>query len=394
MKKDWKYILYIGAAFGIFILLKLSSPTKYDWTITYSHRDKNPYGAFALSELLPSVFQGQEIHHSYLTMYEIKDSLKKNDNVLIVSSSFSADKEDTDVLLKHVDQGGTALISAQYFWGHFSDTLDIATYDYFFKGEDILSRKDTAALRFAAFKMDTTTEYFYRRDNIHNYFNRFDSTRTTVIAKNDRDMPVTIRVKWGKGSFILNCTPLTFTNIYLLSRDNHEFITTTLSWLERSPVRWTEYYHVGRMESQTPLRFILSNESLKWAYYITIVTILIFIGFEMKRKQRIIPVIAPLENTTLEFVGTIGNLYYQSAEHKNIAEKKIQFLMDQIRTKYWLNTNLLDEPFINALARKSGRAEDDIRALINSILAIQGKDKISSEELIDINKKIEKFNGK
>ncbi len=394
MKKDWKYILYIGAAFGIFVLLKLASPKTYDWTITYSHVDKNPYGAFALGELLPSIFQGQEIHHSNLTMYEIKDSLKEKDNVLIVSSSFSADKEDSDVLLNHVSEGGTVLISAQYFWGHFSDTLDVATYDYFFKGEDVLGRKDTATLRFAGLKMDTTTEYYYRRDNIHNYFNRFDSTRTTVVAKNDRNLPVTIRVRWGKGSFILNSTPLIFTNIYLLSRDNHEFITTTLSCLDRSPVQWTEYYHLGRMESRTPLRFILSNESLRWAYYITIVSILIFIVFEMKRKQRIIPVITPLLNTTLEFVGTIGNLYYQSAEHKNIAEKKIHFLMDQIRTKYWLNTNVLDESFIIALARKAGKGEDDVRTLVKSIAAIQAKDRISSEELIDINKKIEKFNSK
>ncbi len=111
----------------------------------------------------------------------------------------------------------------------------------------------------------------------------------------------------------------------------------------------------------------------------------------MKRKQRIIPVITPLLNTTLEFVGTIGNLYYQSAEHKNIAEKKIHFLMDQIRSKYWLNTNALDESFIVALARKTGKGEDDVRTLVKSIAAIQAKDRISSEELIDINKKIEKF---
>src|SRR5688572_8349383 len=158
MKKDWKYFLYIGAAFGIFILLKLASPKKYDWTITYSHVDKNPYGAFALSELLPSIFSGQKINHSYLTLYEINDSLKKNDNVLIVSNGFSADKADTNVLLKHVGEGATVLISAQYFWGHFSDTLDVSTYDYFFTGQDILGKKDTAALRFAASKMDTTTE--------------------------------------------------------------------------------------------------------------------------------------------------------------------------------------------------------------------------------------------
>jgi len=393
MRRDWKYFLYIGAALGIFVILKLTSPKTYDWTITYSHLDKNPYGAFALSELLPSIFKEQEIHRSYLTMYEIKDSLKSEDNVLIVATGFSADKEDTDVLLKHVDGGGTVLISAQNFWGHFADTVDVATYDYFFKGGDVFGRRDTAALKFAGLKMDTTAEYFYRRDNIHNYFSRFDSTRTTVVAKNDRDLPVTIRVRWGKGSFILNCTPLIFSNIYLLSRNNHEFVATTLSYLRPAPVQWTQYYHVGRMESSTPLRFILSNESLRWAYYITIVAILIFIVFEMKRKQRIIPVITPLTNTTLEFVGTIGNLYYQSAEHKNIAEKKIHFLMDQIRTRYWLNTSTLDESFIVTLTRKSGKHEEDVRALVKTIESIQSKDKISSAELIDFNGKIEKFNS-
>lgn len=394
MRRDWKYFLYIGAAVGIFVILKLISPKKYDWTITFSHLDKNPYGAFALSELLPSIFEEHEIHRSYLTMYEIQDSLKNNDNVLIIATGFSADKEDTNVLLKHVGDGGTVLISAQNFWGHFSDTVGVSTYDYFFKagGGNIMGRRDTAVLKFSAVKMDTTSQYYYRRDNIHNYFSQFDSIRTTVIAKNDRDLPVTIRVKWGKGQFILNCTPLIFTNIYLLSRNNHEFVANTISYLPPAPVQWTQYYHVGRMESGTPLRFILSNESLRWAYYITIGSILIFIVFEMKRKQRIIPVITPLANTTLEFVGTIGNLYYQSAEHKNIAEKKIHFLMDQIRTKYWLSTNTLDESFILSLSRKSGRPEEDVRALVNAIKAIQSRDKISSAELIDFNRKIEKFN--
>jgi hypothetical protein len=167
-----------------------------------------------------------------------------------------------------------------------------------------------------------------------------------------------------------------------------------LSYLPQAPVQWTEYYHLGRMESSTPLRFILSNESLKWAYYVTIFSILVFIAFEMKRKQRIIPVVTPLANTTLEFVGTIGNLYYQNAEHKSIAEKKIQFLLDQIRSKFWLNTNTLDDAFILALARKSAKPEEDVRSLIESIISIQSKAKISSDELIDLNKKIEKFNSR
>jgi hypothetical protein len=392
MRKDWKYILYISAAFGLFVMVKLLSPRQHNWAITYSYTDKDPYGGYALNRLLGSVFPKENIHHSFKTLYELSDSIAPNSNILILSSGFEGGKEDSDFLLKHVAHGGKALISSQYFLGHFADTLGIGTYDYFFKTGEFDIRKDTATLRFVSSATDTVREYFYRRDNIHNYFNRFDSTRTSVIAKNDRGMPVTIRVHWGKGDFILNSTPLVFTNIYLLSSDNHRFVSTTLSYLSNAPVKWTEYYHVGRMEVGTPLRFILTNTPLRWAYYITLIALLLYMAFEMKRKQRIIPVIKPLANTTIEFIQTIGNLYFQSAGHKSIAEKRIHFLLDHIRSQHWMSFTKLDESFVQTLARKTGKPEEDIRKLVMSMNSIQSKTKISADELIEFNQKIEKFN--
>jgi hypothetical protein len=112
MKKDWKYVLYISLAVGLFVIVKLSGPKQYNWSVTYAHDDKNPYGAFALSELLPGLFDGKRISHSYKTLYEIKDSLGSSDNIVIVASNFSADKEDTKVILQHLERGGSAFISA------------------------------------------------------------------------------------------------------------------------------------------------------------------------------------------------------------------------------------------------------------------------------------------
>ena len=392
MRKDWKYILYISLAFGLFVIVKLFSPKKYDWTMTFAYDDKNPYGAYAFSNLLPELFPGRGISHSYKTLYEIKDSLAGLENILIISSNFSADKEDSETLLHHVEKGGSVFISAEYFWGHFSDTLSLRTYDYFFKSGDVFGKRDTSYLKFSNAQIDTADEFHYRRDNIHNYFSQFDTTSTTVIAKNDYGYPVTIRMKIGKGNLILNSTPLIFSNIYLLSSNNHSFVSKTLSYLPLQNVVWTEYYHLGRMEATTPLRFILTNEPLRWAYYITIISILLFMLFEMKRKQRIIPIVSPLANTTLEFVGTIGNLYYQSGEHKNIAEKKIHFFLDQLRSKYWLNTTHLDETFVSIASRKTGRNEEEVRLLINVINSIRSKEKISESELIDLNTRMEKFN--
>ena len=112
----------------------------------------------------------------------------------------------------------------------------------------------------------------------------------------------------------------------------------------------------------------------------------------MKRKQRIIPIVKPLGNTTLEFVSTIGNLYYQSGEHKNIAEKKIHFFMDRLRSKYWLNTAHLDDAFVVMASKKAGRNEEEVRDLVKVINSIRAKEKITEDELIDLNNRIEKFN--
>jgi hypothetical protein len=394
MRKDWKYILYISLAFGLYAVVILLSPKQYDWTITFGHGDKNPYGAYALNQLLPTVFPGKRISHSYKTLYEIKDSLAEKQSIIIISGNFSAGKEDTNALLKHIEQGGSAFISAQHFWGHFSDTLNLTTDDYFFKTGQVYGNRDSAALKFANVKLDTLSSYYYRRDNIHNYFDSFDSVRSTVVAENDYQNPVTIRMKIGRGNLILNSTPLVFSNIYLLSSSNHEFVSKTLSYLPNEALTWTEFYHLGRRELSTPLRFILRNESLRWAYYLTIASVLLFMIFEMKRRQRIIPIITPLANTTLEFVSTIGNLYYQRGDHKNMAEKKILFFMDRLRSTYWLNTTQIDEAFVKTLARKSGKSEEETRSLFSMIADIRSKESISAQELLELNGKIEKFTSR
>jgi len=392
MKKDWKYLLYLSVAIGLFITVKLLSPRQHNWTITYAHDDRNPYGGYALNEVLPSLFEKHTIRHSYQTLYEIKDSLKLAGSILIVCTDFKGHREDAHALLKHVEVGGSAFISAEEFWGDFADTLKLATVDHLFKnGTTVFAQEDTTSIHFINTSLDTSAHYYFSRGNIRNYFNEFDTTRTTVLAVNEDGKPVTIRVKWGQGNLILNSTPLAFTNIYLLSRNNHEYISTMLSCLPEDDVEWTEYYQLGRMESGTPLRFILSDESLRWAYYILVLSLLAFMIFEMKRKQRIIPVLPSLTNTSLEFIGTIGNLYYQNGDHKNAALKKINFLFDHIRAKFWLSTTRLNDDFVQALSAKSGIAINEVTELVATILRVQSKAQISGDELIDLNEKLEKF---
>lgn len=393
MKKDWKYITYLGILGALLLVLMLSKSKQYDWTVTFHHQDKNPYGAYAFSQLFPTL-TNHSITNSYQPLYELKDTLQANENIFILSSTFSPGKLDTEVLLNHIENGGYAFISANNFYGRLADTLGITVSDSFFQGENAFIQGDSAKIHFVNPALDSTEQFYYKRGNAHNYFSYIDSVEATVISRNDFGQPVAVRIARGKGALILNCTPMAFTNIHLLDSINHQFASASLSYLPKQKTHWTEFYHLGRMEAATPLRFILRTEPLRWAYYLTIISILLFMIFESKRKQRIIPIITPLANTTLEFVGTIGNLYYQRSDHKNIAEKKIQFFMEQVYSQFHINAKITAEEFIMPLARKSGASEQTVRNLVKTINQISEKEKISTSELTHLNELIEKFHQK
>jgi hypothetical protein len=393
MKKDRKYVFILASLMIFFVLFQLFGPRALDWTPTYYYKDKNPFGAFVLSDLLPSVFPNKKITKNNLTIYELQDSIRAGENFVSVSDRFNPDDEAVKVLLGKIENGACAFISAYYFYGKFLDTLDINTTDLFLsKKAQITQASDTTDLTFAFGRRNK--DYFYKLENVSFFFD-MDSLKAQsyIIATNAWSKPVTVRIPWGKGYFILNTTPLAFTNNYLLDGDNHQFASRTLSYLPIANTWWTSYYQVGRLEAQSPLRFILKTEALRWAYYIAAASLLLFIFFEAKRKQRIIPIVKPLSNTTLEFVQTIGNMYWQARDYRGVAEKKINFFMDQIRSKYYLASESGDR-LVELLAKKTGNTVDETQKLFSLIKVVQSAKSISAEMLVDLNTQMKKFNHK
>ncbi|MBX2899507.1 MAG: DUF4350 domain-containing protein [Cyclobacteriaceae bacterium] len=390
--KDWKYIAYLVILAVLLIALMLSKTKQYDWRVTFYHDDKIPYGAYAFDQLMPQIV-GNPVQHSFKTVYELKDSLTETHNALFVCTTFSPGKEDTDALLTFVHKGGQAFIAANYFYGPFADTLGLRTRDSFFQN-GIFNRRDTTYLHFVNSKSDTTLRFAYKQGNVHNYLFKADSVKAMVINRNEYNQPVAVRFNWGKGSVVVSCAPMAFTNYHLLDNNNYKLAEGLLTYLPPQPTIWFQYYHLGRLEAGTPLRFVLLNDNLRWAYYLSIVALLLFMVFEAKRKQRIIPIVKPLHNTTLEFVGTIGNLYFEKGDHKNIAEKKIQFFLEHVRTAYFMNTHQRDDRFIDQLARKAGVADKTVRSLVHAINRVLEQPKISAQQLTILNQLIEDFYNK
>jgi hypothetical protein len=397
-KRELKYVLILAGVFLLYVTMEVFGPKPIDWSITFHHKDKIPFGNYLLNERLQDIIGNYPVTHSYRTLAEISSEVSEGDtttNHLILCQNLAFDKYDLNALLARVASGESAFISANHLWGKLADTLGVYTQDNLriisSASEEILN--DTLWLHFDKKLFSGEKKIPYLRTHVTQHLVMEDSIPHPyqVVAWNELHLPVTVYIPWGKGKIILNSTPQAFTNFYLLETPNDRFISGSLSLLGEGPLLWSEYYQMGRMEASTPLRFILRNESLRWAYYLSLVSLLVFIVFEVKRKQRIIPVVKPLENHSLQFVKTIGQLFLNRQKHKNLAGKKIQYFLERIRAKYYIKTDKIDAEFFRQLSRKSGKSKESIELLFRMIDRIQSARKVNEVQLLTLSKAIDDF---
>ena len=384
-RSNIKFIIPLILTLIILTIIKIVEPEEVDWTKSFAKKDKIPYGGYIIYDISPELFPGNDVTLKELPIYNIlKDNYYVNTNYIFINSYFSPDRLDTEYLLSYAADGNDIFISAFGIYGDLADSLKIKTYDEFFS-------EDSAELKFTLPEVKSEKGYSYFKGNFKNYFSEFDTALVQVLGKNESGNTNFIRIKYGEGNFFLNTVPLAFTNYHLLNSKHNEYVYKALSHLPVQQTFWDDYYKDGNKYTASSLKFIMSQQSLKWAYFIILVSVVLFIFFYGRRRQRIIPVIPPLTNTTVEFIETVGNLYYQQKDYKNIAEKKISFFLDYIRNKYFIKTSSFDEETIQKIADKSSLSISKIKSILREIEKINHTQKITEEDLVNINYQIEKF---
>ena len=401
MDKRSKIALYaIGVVIVLMMIAEITKPKALNWRDSYSASDKIPLGCYVLYNELES-FSNQTIEvstkNSFESLKELKDSTKTIS--FFINDGISFDKQASESILKYVENGNYVFISANYFYGILSDTLNISVgtdSNGLFKKPSLHSFNSPSLKKNAKRFSDVIeNSYFTKIDTLHAI-----ALGTIEIDENDRinndtipDININfIKMPYGinNGAFYIHTNPFAFTNYHML-HDKEDYAATVLSFLPKHHIIWDNYYKSGRKIITSPLRFILQNQALKWAFYIALLSLILFVIFRGKRTQRIIPVVEPLKNATLDFTKTIGDLYYQHGDFTNIISNKIQYFLEHIRSKYYLNTNELSEGFISKLAIKSSNKKEDTRALIDYIVYLKSKSNHTEKDLIQLNKLIESF---
>lgn len=401
MDKRSKIILglFLTVLIGI-IVTEIVRPKPLNWKPSYTSSDKIPFGCYVLFHELPNLFPGQKIHATNESLYNtlsLRDTGSTSSYVLI-NDFLDLDKQEAHKLLQYVYDGNDTFIAASNFGAHLEDTLNLEIKTQYSIQEDsvlVHLANNSFSKQNYPLKRGTYNTHFSSVDTLNSTvlgYITFNSDQGTLLSGPEKKTEAAnfVKVRFGKGNFYLNTTPQAFTNYYLL-RGNKDYVAHTLSYLKDVDVYWDNYKKSGRIVINSPMRFILNQESLRWAYYLGMLGLLIFIIFKAKREQRIIPVITPLENSSIEFAKTVGGLYYEHRDFTDLIFKKINFFLEHMRSNYHLNTETINEKTAMDLATRSGKPLSQVKDLLDFIVHLKNKKQHSEQDVLQLNIKLNQF---
>ena len=444
MKSSRNFLFAMLVLFVLFCLLQVNLPKKFIWSPTFSHVDKQPLGCFVfdsvLTQSLPNGY-----HVTKKTFFQLdQEHAKEKISVLMVVNQQDLKQLDVKYLCNIARRGGKVMVvaSSSFDDGRNADTVVVDELERTFKVkiEDgiyfslrgILSglkahdndmydtiywnNRETmyAAQPYRMFYnmvggtlfVDSvpkvkrlaytlsTAGYDYKHDSLYvGDFTRFD----TIVDKKERieridtfaikKVPTAVSVPYGKGEVIFVSSPLLFTNYGMLEGNTFVYIFRLMSYLADLPVYRTEAYvktDAMLVAEQSPFREFIKRPPLRWALYLALLGVVLFMIFTARRRQRVIPIMSKPANRSLEFIQLIGTLYYQRKDHGDLVRKKFKLFAEELRKTAGVDisdVNTDDREYL-LLAEKTGMNSDRLKKVIRQIrLVLHSEGNISVEEM-------------
>lgn len=416
------WLIAIGIAFLAVIIL-LIPDRGYNWEETYAPQSKEPYGTTVLKVLLADYFPESEVvdlRDSFALSLPIatEDSVASA-NFVFVGAAMHLRPSDVQQLLDFADRGNQVFISARVLpfnlmFELYFDHCDEMWWDGLSSFSDTVAY---AGLLHPRLRQEEPTSFYYQLKDkkVSYYWHYFDAG--LFCGKEDGLVPIGrlndsltdfVQRPYGEGSVYLHANPLALTNFHLLREEGIQYADRLFSHLKPGPIYWDDYSAISEslgeaindrrrraptalLNSDSPLQFILSRPPLAWAWYLLLLTGLLYIIFVSRRRQRIIPLIRKNVNSSLEFVNTIGRLYFQQGDHRQLAGEKMQSFRSFVRQRYSLSGPEPEIEHRQALLQRSGIRPEQLENIVSQYNLILNTNFVSAKMLIGLHQGIEYF---
>ena len=383
---------------------------------TYKKDDTKPFGSYVAYNHFKKLFNEHYVETKAERFDETWDDIKYHTSgtqysiYFLIAKNLEVSKEEAGAMLEFISEGNDMFIAADYIDGKLMDTFHCTTERMGEIVNEVNGKMKETFVKMDFGKDYNAPEYSYYYFPFLNSFSGYDLSTTRVLGVNEASKPDYIIRFIGKGRLYLHAGPRAFSNYFLLTANNFHYLENVLSYLRFEPknIYWDEYYKnqtfsrkkkssggdgpgYGEKEKFSSFDVIRKNPPLLWAFWLAIIALLLYILVNIKRKQRVINEIKPNTNTTVTFTETVGRLYLQKKNNKNIAEKMITYFYEHIRNSYFLNTNQVNKEFMNSLSRKSSVPVETTEQLFNTINKVNNSTNINDIELLRLNDLIQHF---
>lgn len=397
MRKTGLYIAYCIPLVLLIAACGSRQPALPSLKETFSKRDKNPFGSYVFYNQVQQLFYNNTVNtrkENFETVW--KDIYDTASVYISISKNLFLSEAGTKSMLEYVSDGNVLFISSENIDGGLLDSLNCKAAPVFSYG-DVASLASTSVKTTKTIYQDSSAySYFYFP--MTNHFKSYDTSISNVLGTNVEGKANFIEVFYGKGRFYLHCEPRALSNYFLLQKKNYQYLQSFLPLNNVAPehLYWDDYYNKRKYPASAKGRsnaisLLLQHPATAWAFWLALVLLALYILFGSKRRQRIIEKISPNTNTTVAFTETVGRLYLQKKDNRNIAEKMITYFQEHIRKQYFLNTSQVNDDFITALSRKASVPKEITIALFQSIDMVHSSEEVSDQQLLLLNQQIEYF---
>ncbi len=420
MKVNGAFVAIIIALMAVMILFQLNAPAHFKWDdMSQSCNSKQPLGCYVMDSVLrASVPQGYEVCGYDIDKYLGQKSRRGGHTFLFLNNHTDfIEAHDVD-LLKLIQEGNNVVIAADYvgyndyqrdigeILGFSYQAIDNLYMDYFSKAtlsdrslydtiswhSDGLFNRSTylTSSAFCSKGLDLSVSFrvlatLNKAQKLHTGYYGYYYRHESVVA-GVRD--------YGKGKVVVMSMPLLFTNYGILNDTIRPLVLRLLSECGNKPVVRYDPSHYSQatrsnQASESPLRYLLANRPLRWAFYLALATLVAFVVFSARRRQRVIPVIKPPVNHMMDFVKRIGGIYYKRHDNVDLLSKRYATFSNDLRVKAMIdidNYDYLDDE-LQALSHRTGIPIDQIKQHIHDVQEATGTTWISDrrlQQLIDV----------
>ena len=277
--------------------------------------------------------------------------------------------------------------------------VDISSVDY----HSVTDYKDATAAEVQTYDRTVTfgngQKTKLRSFLCQNRIRGYDDCFKPICVASDTLTMAGIREYPNGGKLIVTSMPLVFTNYGVMDSDARKLLEYMSSFFKgRKLYRLYEEKDKNTMmeEEDGDFKYIMSQPPLKWAFYIILGLLVVYMVFNSRRRMKAIPVHKIDEDTTLQFAKVLGTFYYHQDNYVPFLMKKYDKLKSTLQSRYgWDVENMEASDLINRLYVITGIRKDRIAKLFILIREYRQDAHIISAkkdiiEYIEIIKEIEK----